>query len=493
MSPRAHVVIVGGGISGLAAAHQLTGGATLAGGTTPTGGARPRVTILEREDRLGGKLGSTVLGGQPLDGAADGVLARRPEARRFVEDLGHADLLRPVAASGATVYARGRLRPLPADLQLGIPTSWRGLRRSGVLGPGALARALLDEVAPRRPAPLDHGDASVGALVAAKLGRDVVSMLVDPMLGGIYAGRVSGLGAATVHPALLPAASGRGSLMRALRTRAGAIPTGPSAPGPAFVSLVGGMHSLPGLVADELHRRGVEIVTGCEATALRPADPTGAGWVVETGDREFGADGIIVCVPGGPAARLLRPVAPEAAERLEHIVYASVGVVTFAFPADRVRLPATGTGVLVPAGVAHTHGSLRGQRWLTTALTFLDRKWPHVRQPEQVLLRASVGRIDDERPAAMTDDELVGVVRTELDELLGAMPAPLHVSVTRWPASLPQYPVHHLDHIAAIRSDVVRFGTIELAGAACGGVGVPACIGSGRDAADRLLTRLPPP
>lgn len=254
MTPRAHVVIVGGGISALAAAYQLTGGAT------PTGGARPRVTILEREDRLGGKLGSTVLGEQVLDAAADGVLARRPEARRLVEDLGHAELLRPVGASGATVYARGRLRPLPADLQLGIPTSWRGLRRSGVLGPGALARALVDEVAPRRPAPLDHGDATVGALVAAKLGPDVVSTLVDPMLGGIYAGRVGGLGAATVHPALLPAASGRGSLMRALRAHAGAVPTGPSAPGPAFVSLVGGMHSLPGLVADELRRRDVEIV-----------------------------------------------------------------------------------------------------------------------------------------------------------------------------------------------------------------------------------------
>lgn len=482
-APQPHVVVVGGGISALAAAYELTGGAT------PTGAAGPRVTIVERDTRLGGKLASTTVAGHVVDGAADGVLARRPEASTFVTELGHGDRLRPVATSGVSVFARGRLRPLPAHLQLGVPTSWSSLRRSGVLGPAGLARALVDVVAPRPAAPADD-DAAVGALVAAKLGDEVVRTLVDPMLGGIYAGRVRDLGAASVFPGLLSAASGRGSLMRALRDAAGGAASGPSSTAPAFVSLASGMHSLPGLVADELVRRSVEIRTGCPVTALRRADAPTSGWSVEIDGGVLTADGVIVCAPAGVTANLLRPLAPDAAARLDAITYSSVAVVTFSFPEDELHLPEAGTGVLVPAGITHDGGERRGQRWLTTALTFLDRKWPGVHRPGEALVRASAGRIDDDRLATMTDDELVRVVRLELDELLGATPAPRDVSVTRWPESLPQYAVHHPARIAAIDADVTGLAGIELAGAAYQGVGVPACIGSGRAAADRMLAHL---
>jgi oxygen-dependent protoporphyrinogen oxidase len=488
MTAQPHVVVVGGGISALAAAFQLTGG------DTPSGVAGPRVTILERDARLGGKIGSTQVNGRTVDAAADGVLARRPEAVALVDDLGCGDRLRPVGASGASVFARGRLRPLPAGLNLGIPTSWNALRRSGTLGAGGLARALVDLLAPRSAAPVDGDDAPVGALVGAKLGDEVVTTLVDPMLGGIYAGRVGELGAATVFPGLVAAAAGRGSLMRALRPPAsGNAGAAPTATEPVFVSLDGGMHSLPGLLADELRRRGVEIVTGAEVTTLgrlgTPAAPT-AGWQLTAGARTLTAEGVVLCVPAGPAADLLRDAAPEAASLLEPLAYASVGVVTFAFPPGSLTLPTTGTGVLVPAGLVHRTGPRNGERWLTTALTFLDRKWPELAQPGETLLRASVGRIDDPRLAAMTDDELVRVAREELDELLGPTPTPLDVSVTRWVDALPQYPVHHLEHVATIRAEVSRLGGIELAGAAYEGVGIPACIGSGRAAADRLLAGL---
>jgi len=483
VNARRDVVVVGGGISALAAAYQLTGG------PTPLGADGPAVTVLERDARCGGKLAPTEIAGRAVDAGPDGVLARRPEARTLVEELGHGELVRPVAASGASLFARGRLHALPQGLAIGIPTSWDALRRSHVLSPAGLARALVDVVAPRR-APHPDDDAAIGDLVAAKLGDEVVTTLVDPMLGGIYAGRVRELSAAAVFPQLLDATAHGGSLMHALRDATG----GGSAPpaGPAFVSLATGMHSLPDLLVDELRRRGVTFLTGRDATALRADGERAGAWVVDTTGGPVRADGVVVCTPARDTAHLLHPHAPDAAAALDGIGYASVAVVTFAFPPGRLPLPETGTGVLVPPGVVHHAGPRRGERWLTTALTFLDRKWPDLRRPSETLLRASVGRVDDERLAGMTDDEVIETTRLELAELLGPVPAPIDASVTRWTDALPQYAVHHLRRVADVDAAVERLDGIELAGAAYRGLGVPACIASGRAAADRLARHLTP-
>jgi oxygen-dependent protoporphyrinogen oxidase len=199
---------------------------------------------------------------------------------------------------------------------------------------------------------------------------------------------------------------------------------------------------------------------------------------------------VVIATPTGPAARLLRPHDDEAAALLEQMAYSSVGVVTFAFPSDDLVLSAEGTGVLVPPGTLHRRGPLAGQRYLTTALTFLDRKWPHLAVPGITWLRASVGRIDDVRLATMDDDAVLATVAVELEFLLGDVPAPIDASVTRWTDSLPQYRVNHLLRVGGIESGVARLDGIEIAGAAYRGVGVAACVASGREAATRILEHL---
>lgn len=483
MSAPPEVVVVGGGITALAAAYQLTGGAS------PARDA-PHVTVVEAADRVGGKLGVTEIAGYAVDSGPDGVLAHRPETRALVEELGHGDRMVPVAASGASVLARGKLRSLPDALYVGVPTSWTALRRSGVLSPPGLARALVDVVAPRG-APAFDDDASLGDLVAAKLGDEVVGTLVDPLLGGIHAGRARSLSTAALLPELLDVARERGGLMKNLRARAAARGGGGDRPGPPpalFLSLTGGMHSLPGLLADELRRRGVTITTGRPVTALE-RDADGHAWRVATDDGARPADGVVVCTPARATADLIRPHAPGAAAVLENLTYASVGVVTFAFAAGGLRVPSVGTGALVPAGTVHRDGPRRGERWLTTALTYLDRKWPHLARPGQVRVRMSVGRIDDDRLARLSDAEVCRITRAELSELLGPTAEPLDATVTRWVDALAQYEVGHLRRVAAIEGALAPVGGLEVAGAAYHGLGVPACIAAGRSAADRL--RLP--
>ena len=484
------VVVIGGGIAGLAAAWELTGG------SQGPGPSSPHVTVVEASDRMGGKVASTTVGGRVVDAGPDGVLARRRELAELVDELGAAEQILPIAASGASVFARGKVRPLPADLSLGIPTSWSSLRRSHLLSPRGLIAALRDVVAPR-PASRGHlPDRAIGGLVERKLGPEVVATLVDPMIGGISAGRVSEMSAAAVFPPLLEAAQQRGSLMAALKASTappipgpaaddGAPADPPSAPPAAFISLEGGMHSVVDQLVAALERRGVTLVTNRTITSLRrQAD---GSWWVESDVATTPADAVVIATPAPVTARLLEPHDHDAASLLAQTEYATVAVLTFEFPTDAVELPSHGTGILVPPGTPVPDGPRTAQRFLTTALTFLDRKWPHLGQPGTVLIRVSAGRVDDTRPGQLDDAALEAAILDELTTLITVDGQPSASSVTRWTDSLPQYKVNHLLRVAGIDAAIDRLGGIELCGAAYGGVGVPACVASGRAAARRLL------
>ena len=483
------VVIVGGGIAGLAAAWELTGGARGPGPSTP------HVTIFEAAGRLGGKIAPTTIGTRTVDAGPDGVLARRRELAVLADELGAGSQILPIAASGASVFARGKVRPLPADLSLGIPTSWASLRRSHLLSPRGLARALRDVVAPR-PASRGHlPDRAIGGLVERKLGHEVVATLVDPMIGGISAGRVAELSAAAVFPPLLDAAQQRGSLMAALKaSTAPPIPgptaeqeptSDPVAPPAAFISLDGGMYSVVDQLVSALEQRGVTLVTERAISRLRRRGD--AGWWVESDATTTPADAVVIAAPAPTAARLLEPHDHDAASLLAQTEYASVAVLTFEFAADALVLPTHGTGILVPPGTPVPVGPRVAQRFLTTALTFLDRTWPHLGLDGTVLIRVSAGRIDDTRPSQLDDAALQAAVLDELATLIEVTGSPSASSVTRWEESLPQYKVNHLLRIAGIDAALERIDGIELCGAAYTGVGVPACVASGRAAARRLL------
>ena len=261
--------------------------------------------------------------------------------------------------------------------------------------------------------------------------------------------------------------------MRALRASSGA-----GADGPAFVTLHDGVGSLPGLLAEVLGARGVTCATGREVVAVRRGAAGAPRWVVETAAGDVAGDAVILAAPPAASAALLAPHDPDAAAMLLAIDAASVAVVTLRYAAGDVALPEESTGILVPAGAPGPDGP-----YLASAVTFLDRKWPHLARDDEALLRVSAGRIDDARPDDLDDAALVARVGEELDALLTHAGAPLEALVTRWPQAFPQYRVNHLVRVEGIEAAAGALGGVAVAGAAYRGVGVPACIASGRAAA----------
>jgi protoporphyrinogen/coproporphyrinogen III oxidase len=464
------VVVIGGGISGLAAAWELTGGAT------PRPGA-PAVTLLEATSHLGGPLRSEEVGGRVVDLGPDGFLGRRPEAVDLCREVGMAEQLVPIAARGASVWARGRLRTLPEGHALGIPTRFWPTARSGIVGVRGSLGLARDAVLPRPDVRGPIGDRAIGPLVSRKLGQRVVDMLVDPLIGGIHAGSVDDMSAAATFPPLLAAAQRRGGLMRAMRAEVPAPdPQGP----PLFWALDGGMASLVGALAVALEERGADIRSSSPADHLDRASPR--GWTVLAAGQTFEADAVVLATPAPAAAALLRPHDDEVAGLLEAIDYASVVLVNFSVGTDNVPQTLHGTGFLVPR-----HGPHKGREpWAVTACTYLDRKWSHLESGDDVLLRASLGRVDDTRATDWSDEEVAERAWDELGALMGVDGQPISARVTRYANAFPQYRVHHLLRTAGVESALARLGGVALAGAAYRGVGIPACIASGRGAATTL-------
>ncbi len=479
------VAVVGGGVAGLTAAWELV----RRSGDGPT----PEIHLFEADTRLGGKLRAAEFSGRTVDLAADAFLARRPEATDLVAELGMSDRLVPVSASGADLWARGRLRPLPDGQVLGVPTRWLPLARSGILSPGGSVRALLDLVRPHRGGRGLTGDRTVGDIVGARLGHEVVDRLTDPLIGGIHAGGVDDLSAAAVFPLLLAADRQPGSLMRRLGRSRRPPPDAPVDPGdagsPLFWSLEGGTATLAGELAGALVARGVRVECGVSVDSLARArpGPEARTWELglDGGRGVLAADGAVLAVPAGDAAVLLAPHAPIAAELLSAIEYSSVAVITLAVPAAAIGATLRGTGFLVPRTSTVGVGPA-----LITGCTYLGRKWPALARPGEELLRLSVGRHGDLRAGSLDDDGLVATAFAELARILDVSGAPAAWTVTRWEQAFPQYQLGHLLRVSAIERSVAELPAVAVAGAPYRGVGIPACVASGRAAAAAVLGSL---
>jgi oxygen-dependent protoporphyrinogen oxidase len=485
------VAVVGGGIAGLSAAWELT---CAAPGT--------RVVVLEADGRLGGKLRTGAIGGRAVDLGPDAFLARRPEAVALCHELGLGEELVSPGARHAFVWARGQLRALPAGLALGVPTRLYPLARSGILSPFGVGRAAVDLLGwpPRRRAPVSNGpDRPVADITRQRLGHEVTERLVDPLIGGIHAGDTTTMSAAAVFPALLAASARPGSLMRALRPAATASATSamseksaphdhknaPDSEPPVFYGVRGGLARLIDALSTSLAARGVDLRlrTPVEHLAWRgPGDPESPvparpGWVLHTPTGTLESDAVVIATPAGSAAALLDPVDPTLAAMLGAVAYANVTLVTMQFPAAGVERSLDGTGFLVPAPTG----------CLMTACTWLTSKWPELQRPGDVLLRASAGRFGDDRASAMSDDEVVARVLEELGPMVGLRARPTEAVVTRWTDAFPQYAVGHVDRVRSLEEAATHLPGLALAGAAFHGVGIPACIASGRRAAGAVL------
>ena len=474
---RPHVVIVGGGISGLAAAFFLRDEAV-------------RVTVLEGSPRLGGKLSVSGIAGVAVDEGAEALLVTRPEGTALIAEAGLGDQRADPGPTSSAIWTRGALRPLPRRQFMGVPSDLAELARSGVLSGEGVARAGQDLELP--PTTRD-GDVSVAGYVGARLGGEVVDRLVDPLLGGVYAGRSAELSFDATLPALAAASRRHRSLAEAARSLLppqAAGSAGTRAGGPVFTTLTGGLGTLPDYLAKA---SGAEVRADAMARELTPAD---RGWRLTVGSaavpERIDADAVILAIPARPAGRLLAgvPGASAAVTALGQIRYASMAIVTLAYP--RSAFPAPGlaalgwSGYLVPA--------VDGQA--VKAVTFSTVKWAHLAGTSASgagtleIVRCSIGRIGEEALLHRADDELAALAGAELAAATGVRGEPAATRVTRWGGALPQYTVGHLDRVTAIRAAVAAQPGLAVCGAAYDGVGIPACVATARAAVGQVLAFL---
>lgn len=404
------VVVIGAGIAGLAAAHRLA-----------QRGAR--VTVLEASDRVGGKLLPGEIAGARVDLGAESMLARRPEAVALAREVGLDDRLQPPATATASIWTRGALRPMPKGHVMGVPGTAGAL--AGVLSEEGLARIEQDAELPRTEV---GDDVAVGEYVAARLGREVVDRLIEPLLGGVYAGDAYRISMRSAVPQLFQVARTHTSLTEGVREIQARMAANQQT-GPVFMGIEGGVGTLPLAVADSVRARGGEIVTGAPVTELR-REPSG-GWRVVAADRVLHADAVIVAAPAPAAAGLLRAEAPEAAAELDTVEYASMALVTLAYRRSDTALPA-GSGFLVPPVDGRT----------IKASTFASQKWGWIadENPDVVVLRTSVGRHGETKILERDDTALVDVSRHDLREATGLDATPSKPASPVGPTACPSTP-----------------------------------------------------
>lgn len=481
------VLVVGGGVSGLAAAHRLR---TLLGPDA-------EIVVVEAARTLGGKLSALEIGGRRVDVGAEAFLARRPEAVERIAELGLGDELVHPGRAASSLQVGGRRVALPPRTVMGVPGDPDVA--ADALSPAGLAALRADRPGRWEPG----GDVAVGALVRERLGDEVADRLVDPLLGGVYAGRADGLGLRATVPALAAAldADPR-SLLAAARSCLPAPPAAGASPAPVFGTLRGGLADLPATLALAARadlRLGRTVTgltrtpTGWRADLADLADPDAgtAGTPVE-------ADAVVLAVPAPALRRLLADHAPHAARAAGEIELASSALVVLALPAAAAAPLAGCSGVLVGAGERRPDGL----PWTIKAATFSSEKWPHLAahpDPDRpdpddtAVLRLSIGRHGD--PAShgalrRDDDDLVSAARSDLAALTGIEAVPVESAVVRWPGGLPQYGVGHLERVAALEDGVAALPGLAVAGAALHGVGVPACLATADAAARRVADHL---
>jgi protoporphyrinogen/coproporphyrinogen III oxidase len=467
-----HVVVLGGGIAGLAAAHRLLHVAA------PRG---LRVTLVEADDRLGGKIVTERVDGFVIEGGPDSFLATKPRGIGLWEELASGDRpqmqLELVGVKSqrrrAFVLWRGRLHDLPEGLSGLVPTRLAPLVRSTLLSPFGKARVALDFLLPARRA---AGDESLGGFVRRRLGREAWERLVEPLMAGIYAADGDQLSLAATFPQLREAERRYGGLIR------GVIAARRQAPAPAsksaFLTPAGGLDALVMALEQRLRDAGTALLFGDPAVAVMRS---GSAFDIrlESGDL-IRADAVIVATPAYAASCLLADLDPVLAAELGAIPHASTAIVTLAYRRQEISHPLDGHGYVIP----------RAEGSPILACTWSSRKWAE-RAPEGwELIRVFIGRAGQEDVLAAADETLVALAVNEISVRLGVTAAASLTRVRRWPRGMPQYLLGHPERVARIEATCSTHAGLYLAGNAFHGVGLPDCIASGERAADAAATYL---
>lgn len=460
----ARVVVVGAGIAGLSCAFDLI-----------THDPSLDVMLLEADDRVGGKIHTTPFAGLAVDEAADAFLARVPWAHELCAELDLASELTSPATNRAYLYSYGALRRIPTDNVLGVPLDLDALAESGIVSVRAVARARQD-LERSTDAVTDRlgergEDESIGALIRRRLGDEINDRVVDPLIGGIYAGSTDQLSLESTAPILAGAAALDGSLIRALRrSRVSSANTTP-----VFYSHPRGV----GYITDELRRRlGSRVQLSMPVRAI---ERDGSGYQVHTASAATAADAVVIATPTYDASALLTTIASPAAKLCAQIDYSSVVLIAIAVGKHTVEHPLDGSGFLVP----------KCENRFITACSWSSSKWAHLASDRHAILRVSTGHIDNQNALSLDDDALVSSALVDLHEIMGKFGEPAEVRISRWPRSFPQYRPGHRAHTSAIHDALTEHAPrVVVAGAAYGGIGIPATIHQARESAERVRLAL---
>jgi oxygen-dependent protoporphyrinogen oxidase len=453
VSPTPQVLVLGGGIAGLATAYELQ---------------RQQIPflLLEASSRVGGVIWSEPVDGFNIDGGPDALLIQKQDGIRLCEELGLGPRLVVTRLPRLAFIQRGgRLHPLPAASVMGIPTEWGPFITTRLFSwPGKL-RMGAELFIPKRT---DPGDESIGAFMRRRFGNEAATYLAEPLLAGIHAGDVDRLSVRALFPRFPETEAKYGSLLRAFRSGPRRAPSKDG----AFKSLPGGLSELVNALEAALPGESIRL-----RTPVAKVEVDGTQYRVTAGDGSvYAARAVVSATPAFASAAILRDVAPEIARLSAEIPYASAATVALAYKREAIRHPLNGSGFVVP----------RVEKTGIMAGSWLSSKWPG-RAPEgYVLVRAFLGGARDPDALRQSDQEMVTTAVNAMRPLMGISGNPLFTRVYRWERANAQHEVGHLDRVAAIERALAARPGLFITGSGYRGVGIPDCVADGRATARQV-------
>jgi protoporphyrinogen/coproporphyrinogen III oxidase len=458
------VAIIGGGISGLSAAYSLE--------EYRRARANVEYVLYEASSRLGGVLRTEIIDGCVVEAGPDSFVTEKPWAADLCRLVGLGDQL--IGSNDADrktyILTRGRLVVMPDGLMFMVPTKILPTGLSPLFSWKTKLRMSQELFHPPRAVERDE---SVAEFVARHYGSEMVDRLADPLLSGVYGGEAANLSVRAVLPRFAEMERTHGSLGRAMLAARRKMAAGPRRPAPPlFTSLKRGMQHLAETVASKLDPASLRTNVSVQAIQRE-----GESWVVSAGLQSDEFDGVIVALPGPAAASTLRLASSELASELAAIQYSSSITVGLGYDRQVRRSLPPGFGFLVPRS--------EGKRLL--AATFVHNKFPHRAPEDRALLRCFFAGTNAENVWPLSDDQIIGIVRNELQQILSLRAEPQFARVYKWKGAMAQYGVGHLDRLERIERLRLQLPGLALAGNAYRGIGVPDCVRSGRDAAKQLV------
>ena len=466
VSAEHHVVIIGAGITGLSCAHSLL-----------TAAPHLRVTLLESQPTTGGVIRTSPFAGLPhVDEGSDAFLLRVPFAAQLANDVGLGSQLTSPSSGHASVWRNG-LHRLPAGLLLGVPTQLSSLATSRLISPLGKLRAALDLALPRTSVASD----SIGTYMRRRFGNEVHNMLIDPLVGSIYAADTDHFSLEMVPQLSALASSSRSVLLTARRMPK---PTAEVAATPIFGAPLAGMGSLIKATQESVEKLGGTIRLDAHVSSVEPASSNGKYSVHFTANgasETLIANHVVVCSPAKHSAGFFAESAPQVSQLLAQSAHASVVMVALAVPKASLPPTASGSGYLVP----------KPEQRFITAVSFASQKWAHLNTTDSAILRVSLGR--DAMPLhEHSDEELTSFVLADIKRHLLVDLEPTALRITRWKESFPQYRPHHVAHVEHLEKHLAeKMPQVLLAGASFRGIGVPSCVQQGVVSAQKIISSLP--